>query len=77
MYDSIISEQCEIGIIEKVDRNYADRIKHYISHHVVVQPDNSTTKLHFVYNASSKMRTGRVFPKIFHLGDSMSPLFTF
>ncbi|XP_053404639.1 uncharacterized protein LOC128558656 [Mercenaria mercenaria] len=55
-YDNNIRDQCEKGIIEKVDRNQADGMKHYIPHHVVVKPDNSTTELRVVYDASAKTR---------------------
>lgn len=35
-YDSIIQEQLNKGIIEKVDANSADGVKHYLPHHAVI-----------------------------------------
>ena len=53
-YNSVIQEQLEKNIIEKVDRYRQDGINHYIPHHAVVTPDKSTTKLRIVYDASAK-----------------------
>ena len=57
-YDTIIQDQLEKGIIEKVDRFKADGMKHYIPHHVVITPQKSTTKLRIVYDASARSKFG-------------------
>ena len=55
-YDKIINEQCENGIIEKVDMNSEreDHMTHHIavSHHAVVDAKKPTTKVRIVYDAS-------------------------
>ena len=55
-YDSIIQDQLNKGIIEKVENTYTDNIKHYLPHHAVINPHKPTTKLRVVYDASSKAK---------------------
>ena len=55
-YDSIIQDQLAKGIIEKVENTNTDSIKHYLPHHVVINPHKPTTKIRVVYDASSKAR---------------------
>ena len=55
-YDSIIKDQLDKGIIEKVENTYTDNIKHYLPHHAVINPHKPTTKLRVVYDASSKAK---------------------
>ena len=55
-YDSIIQDQLDKGIIEKVENTYTDNIKHYLPHHAVINPHKPTTKLRVVYDASSKAK---------------------
>ncbi|XP_053376544.1 uncharacterized protein LOC128547565 [Mercenaria mercenaria] len=55
-YDDVIKDQLEKGIIEKVDRELSDELRHYILHHVVIKPEKSTTKMRIVYDASAKTR---------------------
>ena len=56
-YDDIIQEQLRRGIIERVtDSSEEGSVKHYISHHPVITPSKSTTKVRIVYNASAKTR---------------------
>ena len=57
-YDTIIQDQLEKGVIEKVDRFNVDGMKHYIPHHVVIAPQKATTKLRIVYNASARSNFG-------------------
>ena len=57
-YDTIIQDQLEKGVVEKVDRFNVDGIKHYIPHHVVITPQKATTKLRIVYDASAKSKFG-------------------
>ena len=42
-YDSIIKDQLDKGIIEKVENTYTDNIKHYLPHHAVINPHKPTT----------------------------------
>lgn len=55
-YDTVINDQLEKGIIEKVDETSADGPKHYLPHHAVINPLKPTTKLRIVYDASAKTR---------------------
>ena len=55
-YDSIIQDQLEKGVIEKVNSTLADGIRHYLPHHAVINPHKPTTKLRVVYDASAKTR---------------------
>ena len=56
-YNEIIEDQIKKGIIERVDINsIKGEIKHYIPHHGVVKPNNRTTKLRIVYDASAKSK---------------------
>ena len=52
-YDAIIQDQLQSGIIEKVDRDVCDGMKHCIPHNVVTKPDKATTKHRIVYDASA------------------------
>lgn len=56
MYDAVIKEQCEKGIVQIVDDpviKNGDRI-HYIPHHCVIRHNKTTTKLRVVYDASAR-----------------------
>ena len=55
-YNSIIQDQLQCGIIEKVDRTKCPDVGkvHYLPHHGVVRKDALTTKLSVVFDASSK-----------------------
>ena len=55
-YDSIIQDQIDKGVIEKVDTRSVDGLKHYLPHHAVINPHKPTTKLRVVYDASAKTR---------------------
>ena len=57
-YDEIIKAQMEKGVVEKVEATEVnnENKKHYIPHHVVIKPDNATTKLRIVYDASAKTK---------------------
>ena len=53
-YNDILLEQKNMGIIEEVQDEDEDTLKHYLPHHCVVKPDKTTTKLRLVYDASAK-----------------------
>ncbi|XP_053391168.1 uncharacterized protein LOC128553993 [Mercenaria mercenaria] len=53
-YNNVIKDQLKSGVIEEVNRNGAEGIKHYLSHHAVLNPLKSTTKFRVVYDASAK-----------------------
>ncbi|XP_060608441.1 uncharacterized protein LOC132760480 [Ruditapes philippinarum] len=55
-YDSVIQDQLEKGIIEKVETSEQNGHIHYLPHHAVIKPDKSTTKLRIVYDASAKSK---------------------
>ena len=55
-YDSVIKDQLNKGIIERVDSSEPSITgrTHYIPHHPVIRRDKETTKLRVVYDASAK-----------------------
>ncbi len=53
-YNSVIENQRENGMVEKVEKSEKDGMRHYIPHHAVLKPDKNTTKLRIVYDASAK-----------------------
>ena len=55
-YDSIIREQVDRGVIEKIDNTNQDGEKHYLPRHAVITPLKSTTKVRIVYDESAKSR---------------------
>ena len=57
-YHEVISSQVKQGIIKKVVMDIKVDRKHYLSHHPVVTPSKSTTKLQVVYDASIKAQRG-------------------
>ena len=59
-YDSIIKDQEEKGIIERVTSSEDIEVgkTHYLSHHPVLRQDKDTTKVRIVYNASAKSSSG-------------------
>lgn len=57
-YDSVIQDQLQKGVIEKIDNSTNDEAKHYIPHHADITPQKTTTKLRIVYDASAKASSG-------------------
>lgn len=55
-YDSIIQDQLNLGVIEKVKPEPTDSITQYIPHHAVVNLSKPTTKVRIVYDASAKTK---------------------
>ena len=54
MYDGILKEQMQKGIIEEVDEHQSSSRQHYLPHHCVAK-DSTTTKLRLVYDASARL----------------------
>ena len=56
-YSTIIQDQLERGIIEKVtSESLEGPNKHYIPHHAVITPTKTTIKMRVVYDASAKTK---------------------
>ena len=74
-YATVIQEQVERGIIEKVtDESVGGLLKHYIPHHAVVTPTKTTTKVRVVYDASAKTRqTNKSLNECLYRGPVMLP----
>ena len=55
-YHTVMQEQLQQGIIEKVDETQQNtgRIVHYLPHHAVIRQDKQTTKSRIVYDASAR-----------------------
>ena len=74
-YDSIIKEQLNSGVIEKVAELEQTEKVHYLPHHAVIRRDAETTKLRIVYDASSKEgKTRTSLNDCLHTGPSLNPL---
>ena len=74
-YDSIIKEQLNSGVIEKVAKLEETEKVHYLPHHGVIRRDAETTKLRIVHNASSKEGRNRTsLNDCLHTGPSLNPL---
>ena len=48
-FDEITKDQLSKGVIEKVVEKNGNR-KHYVPHHAITTPENSTTKVRVVYD---------------------------
>ena len=58
-YDAVIQHQLEKEIIEATPEEYsANTLKNYIPHHEIVTPENTTTKIRVLFDASAKTRKG-------------------
>ena len=56
-YDEVIKDDLEKGMIEVMDEQKKQGDKqHYIPQHAVIKPENNTTKLLAIYNASAKKK---------------------
>ena len=53
-YDSIVKEQLENGIIEKIPENKSGKRVFYMLHKPVIREAATTTKVRMVFDASSK-----------------------
>ena len=53
-YDSVIKNQLEAGIIERVYELDQAKKVHYLPHQAVIRKEAETTKLRVVFDASSK-----------------------
>ena len=74
-YDTIIREQLNSGVIEKVGESEANENVHYLPHQAVIRKDAKTTKLRIVYDASSKEgKKGTSLNDCLHVGPSLTPL---
>ena len=69
-YDSIIKDQEEKGIIERVTSSEDIEVgqTHYLSHHPVIRQDKDTTKVRIVYNASAKNSSGTSLNSCLYIG---------
>ena len=55
-YASVIQDQINKGVVEKVDNINSEGLIHYLPHHGVVNPLKSTRKKRIVYDASAKSK---------------------
>ena len=74
-YASIIQDQLEAGIIERVvELEKAPKV-HYLPHQAVIRKESSTTKVRVVYDASSREgKVGTSLNDCLHVGPSLNPL---
>ncbi len=75
MYNNVISEQVEMGVIEQVSLLEQAQQIHYIPHQAVCRENAETTKLRVVYDASCKDRkSGVSLNECLHVGPALTPL---
>lgn len=56
-YSSILQQQLENGIIERITNTaITGTLQHYLAHHPIVSPSTTTSKIRIVYDASAKIR---------------------
>jgi hypothetical protein len=74
-YDSIIKQQLESGVIERVaELDIAEKV-HYLPHQAVVRQQAQTTKVRTVYDASARdIRSSTSLNDCLHVGPSLNPL---
>ena len=74
-YDSIIKQQLEAGVIERVpELDTAEKV-HYLPHQAVIRQDAKTTKVRVVYDASAKDSKSKMsLNDCLHVGPSLNPL---
>ncbi|XP_041451549.1 uncharacterized protein LOC121405052 [Drosophila obscura] len=66
-YDAVIQEYLELGHMTAVTPSH-DSGHYYLPHHAVFKPDNTTTKLRVVFNASSPSSNGKSLNDTLHSG---------
>lgn len=73
-YHSVISEQIERGIVERVFEDTSGELGdvHYLPHHPVIRRDKHTTKVRVVYDASSKGPGGLSLNDCLYAGPSLN-----
>ena len=74
-YASIINDQLETGVIERVvELEKAEKV-HYLPHQAVIRKEATTTKVRIVYDASAKeKKSGTSLNDCLHVGPSLNPL---
>ena len=74
-YDSVIKNQLEAGIIERVyELDQAEKV-YYLPHQAVIRKEAETTKLRVVFDASSKEgKRGTSLNDCLHVGPPLTPL---
>ena len=55
-YNSVLTEQLEKGVIERIEETSGGSLKLYLPHHAVVNPSKSTTILRILYDAPATMK---------------------
>uniref|UniRef100_A0A1I7VRE3 DUF1758 domain-containing protein n=1 Tax=Loa loa TaxID=7209 RepID=A0A1I7VRE3_LOALO len=73
LYDTIIKDQLQIGIIEEVPPNDEAGIIHYLPHHEVLTPSKTTTKLRIVYDASARQKGLKSLNEVLYRGPVILP----
>ena len=74
-YASIINDQLDSGVIEKVVELERGEKVHYLPHQAVIRKEATTTKVRIVYYASSKeKKSGTSLNDCLHVGPSLNPL---
>ncbi|UYV75388.1 hypothetical protein LAZ67_13000092 [Cordylochernes scorpioides] len=70
-YKDFMQEYLVLGHMNEVKGNGNDHKAFYLPHHPIIKEKSSTTKLRFVFNASSKTTTGYSLNDILHTGPKL------
>ena len=70
VYNQVIEDQLQRGIVEPVEIGTVGERIRYLPHHAVIRQDKETTKLRIVYDASSKTK-GPSLNECLHAGPKL------
>jgi len=74
-YASIIEDELEAGVMEKVVELEKALEVHYLQHQAVIRKQSTTMKVQVVYDALSReSKTGMTLNDCLHVGPSLNPL---
>ena len=75
IYDEVIQDQLQTGVIERVMTLKSTERVHYLAHHAVIREEAETTKVGIVFYASCKEnRNSTSLNDCLHVGPSLTPL---
>ena len=67
-YVDFMKEYEQLGHMKEVEPKHVPKQHYFIPHHCVLKPENTTTKLRVVFDASAKSSSGKSLNDILHAG---------
>ncbi|XP_075157757.1 uncharacterized protein LOC142231024 [Haematobia irritans] len=67
LYDDVLREYIELGHMVRA-KEQREGPHYYLPHHGILKPDNTTTKLRVVFNASSRSMNGKSLNDLLYVG---------